>query len=274
MKTVLNLVSVADSEIKYRVDVFPDGEHSLVIEDQLDHKVETVRIIVRISSMNELFVLMQACDILKRHGMSYEIFITYLMSMRMDRVMDWNRPYSLKLVTDMIRSLDAKNIYVFEPHSKKTLELLGAEEWKTNFTYHRMSFMNFNVGHKLVYPDAGAAKRYSGGFFYIAFNKVRDLETGKIVGLELANKDDKDEIAEAFNITVIDDLCDAGGTFLGVAEEIRKLNPNAHLQIVIAHMVNPKGIENLSRVYDDVYISNSYKDWDNLPDNVHVTKLW
>ena len=38
--------------------------------------------------------------------------------------------------------------------------------------------------------------------------------------------------------------------------------------IFVTHMVNRKGIENLAKTFNKVYFTNSYRTWDNLPDNV------
>ena len=38
-------------------------------------------------------------------------------------------------------------------------------------------------------------------------------------------------------------------------------------------MVNPKGIENLSKNFNHVWFTNSYKDWENLPENVTMIKI-
>lgn len=76
-------------------------------------------------------------------------------------------------------------------------------------------------------------------------------------------------------IRVLDDLCDGGGTFVGIAKELRKAAPNRKLSIYVTHMVNPKGILNLSENYNEVYFTNSYKDWQNetLPSNVKVIEI-
>ena len=51
--------------------------------------------------------------------------------------------------------------------------------------------------------------------------------------------------------------------------------PNQERNIVVTHMVNPKGIQTLSAHYDKVFFTNSYKDWENeeLPINVSVLKV-
>ena len=38
--------------------------------------------------------------------------------------------------------------------------------------------------------------------------------------------------------------------------------------------VNRKGIENLSKYYNKVIFTNSYKDWDNLPNNCEMLKIY
>lgn len=281
MMTSLNLVSLSKSDIKYRVDVFPDGEPSLVVESELNHKeIEKVRITTRLSSMNDVFVLLQAIDILNRHGLDFNVYITYLMSMRMDRVMDWNRPYSLSIMANILKNaIGDHEIYVFEPHSKKTLDLLGAKEYTNEHTYMRQNLMSHvreNLAfdaNTIVYPDDGARARYKTCNDSVCFKKKRDLATGNIIGLEFADKEDIDTIKIANNIVVIDDLCDGGRTFVGVAEKIREYNKHAKLTIIVAHAVNPVGIKNMSENYDRVIISNSYSDWKDVPENVEVVEI-
>ena len=49
--------------------------------------------------------------------------------------------------------------------------------------------------------------------------------------------------------------------------------PKDRLNISVVHMVNPKGIENLSKNFNHVWFTNSYKDWENLPENVTMIKV-
>lgn len=51
-------------------------------------------------------------------------------------------------------------------------------------------------------------------------------------------------------------------------ELVKKIKPEASVNIIVNHMVNSKGVENLSKNFDRVWFSNSYKTWKNLPDNV------
>ena len=114
---ILNLINKEKSDIDYSISRFPDGEVQITL-GEFSHK-EGIAIFCRITSAEELFILMQVCDILRRHGMSFEIFVYYLMSMRMDRVMDFNRPLSLAIVCNILDELGATGIGLYCPHSSE-----------------------------------------------------------------------------------------------------------------------------------------------------------
>lgn len=265
---ILNLINKEKSDIDYSISKFPDGEVQIAL-GEFSRKEEMV-ILCRITNAEELFILMQVCDILRRHGMRFVIHIFYLMSMRMDRVMDFNRPLSLSIVCKILDDLGAIKIGIYCPHSI---------EYKKFFRYTDVfeipSKININwEDYQWLYPDEGAKYRYNPFIFgpRILGKKSRDLTTGKIISIELENPEDLDTRP----LLIRDDLCDGGGTFVGLAEAIRKINPNLELNVLVDHMVNPKGIENLSKNFNHVWFTNSYKDWKKdwegqptpFPDNV------
>ena len=101
--------------------------------------------------------------------------------------------------------------------------------------------------------------------------KKRDESTGSVSGFKIANPE---IFKEGEQIDVIDDLCDGGGTFCGIIKELRKLNPGKVI-LQVTHAIQKQGIEKAASLYDEVYITNSYHDWDkeDLPKNVHVTDI-
>lgn len=116
---LLNLINLDKSEIKYNLTRFPDGEPQISFSDEFDRK-DSVKVIYRITSAEELFILTQVGDILDRQEIEWDLFITYLMSMRMDRVMDFNRPFSLKIVCSILNTMNYRYVTVLEPHSDRT----------------------------------------------------------------------------------------------------------------------------------------------------------
>ena len=74
----LNLIDVKKGDIKYSLSRFPDGEIQITL-GEINHK-DLVEVVCRITNADELFILMQVCDILKRHGVRFIISIYYLIT--------------------------------------------------------------------------------------------------------------------------------------------------------------------------------------------------
>ena len=263
----LNLIRPEISDISYEVFHFPDGEVHIKL-CEINRKEETI-VLCRITNAEDLFILMQVGDILNRQGVKWYLTIYYLMSMRMDRVINFNESFSLKVVTGIINSLHPNGVKVVHPHSERTLELLKAY---SEGSYHP-NYLQF-INYQLCYPDKGAMQRYgqqyTNDYPVLIGEKVRNLETGKIEKIIIKNPQARDYTVP---IMVVDDLCDAGGTFIGIYNAIKEIDSEAKVSISVVHMVNRKGIENLSKYYDKVIFTNSYKDWDNLPNNCDIIKV-
>jgi ribose-phosphate pyrophosphokinase len=254
--------------IGYNIIRFPDGEVHLQL-NELDRR-EPVKVVIRICNAEDLFLFMQLSDILHRQDVVVEeLHIPYLMSMRCDRVFSFDRPFSLKIVSKTIRDMGARQVFLYEPHSSKSSTMTYASVKEITREY---AFRYANTS-TICYPDKGAQVRYN--LFRndgeLLCEKVRDVTTGELLSFKVTNP-------EEFNgeeITVIDDLCDGGGTFVGIASELRKLNPTK-LRLVVTHAVNYDGILKVASVYDEVVITNSYKNWganETLPNNVRVNDI-
>lgn len=250
--------------VGYKVIRFPDGEVHLQL-DELDRK-EPIKVVMRICNAEDLFLFMQLSDISHRQEIVVnELHIPYLMSMRCDRVFSFDRPFSLKIVSEIIKGMGAMQVYLYEPHSIKSCRMIYAHAKEISrelaFQYARIS--------TICYPDKGAQERYdlfkSDGV--LLCEKVRDVATGQLMSFRVANPQD----FKGGEITVIDDLCDGGGTFVGLAPKLRELNPTK-LRLVVTHAVQLNGIKRVSEVYDEVIITDTYEDWGSfvLPDNVIV----
>lgn len=258
----LNLTNLEKSDIKYSISHFPDGEVQITLEE-FSHKDE-VNVRCRITSAEDLFILMQVSDILVRHGMYFSISIYYLMGMRMDRVMDFNRPFTLNMIVRILDNLGASEVALFCPHSDMSLDLFrktSVHQIHNEVWDGFISKLVRTTDYQIMLPDAGAVKRLYGDDpvdnHVLVGQKTRELKTGAITSIGIANP----EALNGKRILLVDDLCDGGGTFCGLAKAIREINKDAEIDIIVNHMVNPKGIENLSKTFDHVYFSNSYKDW-------------
>jgi ribose-phosphate pyrophosphokinase len=212
---------------------------------------------------------MQLVDILQRMEVSVsELFIPYLMTMRCDRVFSMDRPFSLKVLANVINLMKANKVIILEPHSDKCLELINNSE-------ALMIKVEIDDKTQRCYPDAGAKKRYLNIFKHhltpITCKKVRDVNTGNLLKFDI---EDKGNYRKGDKIIVVDDLCDGGGTFLGIHNILKELEPTS-CSLWVTHAVQKAGIEKVAAVYDKVYITDSYKDWskEELPENVVVKHI-
>ena len=262
---IINLINKGKGDIVYDIINFSDGEKHIKFITEINRK-DSVKVICRITSMDELFILMQVGDILNRMEVEWALVITYLMGMRMDRVMSFNEAFSLKIVAKTINDMHPDAVFVVEPHSDRTLKLINnSTPLMNHFAEAAMTDPDHN--YMIVFPDAGAKLRYGEALEnkvpMMTCHKKRDPATGKLSGFGIDNPEVLNEYPECNAFFVIDDLCDGGGTFCGIADQLKELRPDFHRTLAITHAVAARGIYKVMDYYNDLFITNSYADWGN-----------
>ena len=273
MNKVLNLAHPEKSEIQYTLTTFPDGEPHIVLND-FNAKWD-VTIKCRIRNPNELFILCEVLDILNRNGVYPLVNIYYLMSMRMDRVMDITRPFSLKIVTDILNTFKINGYGVFGMHSNKTSKLLrySYERGKVETIDEIMT--SSRKGALIVYPDASANQHFMAlnTCKSISVNKTRDVNTG-LIKMSL-NESDANELRNYNEVWIVDDLIDGGATIDLLCNEIEKVSDSIKINVFAYHCVNEKGISKLLTNHSNLhlYTTNSYNDWDYKSKHFHIENI-
>lgn len=278
MRRSLNLINKENSDIKYHIDHYPDGQIQLVLEDLDDNKFHLV-ILTRICNSDDLFILMQLSDIVNRRGLSCTLYITYLLAARTDRLFSWNTSFTLKIVMDVLKSFNSE-IMILDPHSEAANRLSDNRVYEINFINMLINCTNvFDDSDNIVIvaPDEGAKDRLehivTSSIFrnpIIYCSKTRD-ESGKVTEVKVKSESPI-QVNKKTRLIVIDDLCDGGGTFMAIAPELKKYEAK-EVDLVITHSIQLEGLKKVASVYDKVITSNSYKDWNSMsdiPDNVEI----
>ena len=155
---------------------------------------------------------------------------------RMDRVKNSNEFFTLKHFAEVINSLNFTEVRILDPHSNVCSALLNNVKVEYPANYINKAINNISSDNMIAfYPDEGAMKR---GTDYVKGNyafgiKKRDWETGKILGLELMNK----EVVKDRDVLIIDDICSRGGTFYHSAKALKEAGAK-NIYLYITHCEN------------------------------------
>lgn len=222
---------------KLEIDKFPNGEvlinsNNLRIKDINEIKIN----FESDEDITHLIFLKGHLDELK---VKCNLLIPYLPYSRMDRT-EGIRVFTLKYLCKLINSLDFESVTIYEPHSDVSTALLDRVK-VVNMSKILTEELLKDKNNKendvyLVYPDAGAAKRYGKEINYnkiLTANKERDFNTGYIKKLEING-----EIAKkSFKAIIVDDLCSRGGTFELTASKLKEMGAT-EIYLVVTHCEN------------------------------------
>ena len=123
--------------------------------------------------------------------------------------------------------------------------------------------LSYDIIHNkmvVIAPDNGAAhkaKRFRSkigvhsGVKLAQAKKSRDSETGKITGFEY------EPIEDGSDCLIIDDICDGGGTFIGLAKFIKENFNVATVSVFTTHGIYSKGFSVFNGVIDIIQSGRS-----------------
>jgi ribose-phosphate pyrophosphokinase len=221
---------------------------------------EQVKITCRIQNANDLLVLLLTTDALKRSGLKrLECFIPYLPFARQDRVMVKGEPLSVKVIADLLNTQEFEKVQIYDAHSEVSFALLNNSDVITNHSLVEEVLKN-KTGYLIISPDAGAYKKIFKVCQHLNYkdeivlcNKTRNVENGNITSVTCAVND-----FQGMDLYIIDDICDGGGTFILLADELKKRNCGK-VNLIVSHGIFSKGVDALTNI-DHIYTTDSFKD--------------
>jgi len=227
----INLTTGIKSSLYFKEFIFPAGEVSVKLNaaDYAYQSIEQPNVIVaRIQNSDDLFKLANLKDALERFDKNpINLFMPYLPYARQDRVCDRGESFSLKVFANYINSLNFNKVTIVDPHSLVSeavidrVQIISQLDVLNKYT----DFIPTLMGSVLVSPDAGSNKKTAevAGWLahdnFVRADKLRDLTNGKIKEIAVYCDDLKGR-----NVVIVDDICEMGGTFIGLAAELKKKN--------------------------------------------------
>jgi ribose-phosphate pyrophosphokinase len=190
-------------------------------------------------------------------GTKTVLIMPYVPGARADRGI----PFGLGTYANYINDLLVDQIIIFDPHSQRAPEVLRGYE---NLTVlypedlfaerHMTAVINGYSG--IIAPDKGAVLRAEGvakaaGLPVFTATKERDEATGKLSNFKIEG------LPEEGNFLIVDDICDGGGTFLGLSEASGL--PKERLDLYVSHGVFSKdALKNLPEKFSYIFTTNSF----------------
>ena len=281
---VLNLANPTQSEIKFKISQFPDGQQDIVITSYIHGGIEVtnlkdlfatlpVQIKSPFNSFRDLEIIIAATKALRRAGVNViHLYIPYLLGARSDRqFVEGGNSYLVDVIAPIINAQDYKSVTVVDVHSDVAAACI--KNLKAIKNTELVKFALDSIDTKdvtLISPDAGAYKKIFdvakefGIKHVITANKVRDLATGNILSTEIPV--DTEPGQKTF--VIVDDICDGGRTFIELAKAIQAKRPKAiyndKIYLIVTHGIFSAGFDELGKYFNGIYCTTSVK-WINYP---------
>lgn len=241
---------------------FPDGaKHIKGVETQVG-EFEYQLADVRGLDHNDLFTLAMWADAALARQEPTVLFLPFLPGARADRGV----PFGARIYADFINNhVGPVQIITIDPHSQ-----LALDEWEdlpsavTVFPFERIIKDKIQRADSdehqpyvgVIAPDKGAVDRATRaakvmGVPVYRAEKTRDFETGALNGFHMV-----DELPAKGKLLIVDDICDGGGTFVGLAEAIGI--GYRRLDLWVTHGVFSKGFDELEDHFGTIHTTNSY----------------
>ena len=247
------------NSIEFESFTFSGGEPHIKITSDLK-EVNHVMVTHRIQSFNDMGLLLVAINALRNMDVkSIDLLIPYFPAARQDRLMTNGEALSVKVYAELFNSLKLNSITVFDAHSEVTPALLENCKAINNFKFIEKVTQQLSKDLLLVSPDGGALKKiykvaaYLQNYEVIECSKSRDVKTGKLSGFKVYADD-----LQGRDCLIVDDICDGGGTFLGLAKELKAKNAGK-LYLAVSHGIFSKGFDSLAKDFAGIFTTDSFK---------------
>jgi ribose-phosphate pyrophosphokinase len=191
------------------------------------------------------------------------LYMPYLPYARQDKDIDNNQTFSLMVFATLINTMGFHQVAAVDVHNPELCKKIFHNFVSYDVTIVQENLVGVLQPDCIVFPDAGAAKRYSAvalGKKKVVYTKKRDPVTGDIFSHEL-----DEESLEVYRelplhdvkFLIIDDICDGGATFINIANNINLQFVNPKISLFVTHGIFSKGMKPLEDAGITAYTTNS-----------------
>lgn len=242
-------------EIEFDLLFFPGGEPHIALPTAQASVSQVLTIDARLCNCNAVVALLVLVDAVRRSYRPERLGLVcqYFPGARQDRV-EAGGALTAKVFAELINSQAFDRVVVLDAHSPVSPALLDRCV-SVPLSWVVQQFRSQFIGYDgIVCPDSGAAKRAHqvadalGLVSVVHGRKKRDPATGKLSGFDI------ETFPRPGRYLLVDDICDGGGTFIGLAQVIPE---DVRLDLLVAHGIFSKGFGALVGRFERIITTDS-----------------
>lgn len=244
---------------------FPTGERHIRVSTSITGPVT----LVYKDTCPDIMRIALAVDALRAAGVKeITLYLPFVPYARQDRRALPGEPLSIKVFAALLNTLRLDEVVIVDPHSDVTPALIDNVRVipQESLAYTAVERILEHSGRLIklavVAPDLGAAKKAkklqdllrANGLTVglIQGDKRRDPETGAIAGFRVLDG----EPSAYDHLLLVDDICDGGGTFIGLGQELQRSGGKT-MSLFTTHGIYSKGVAELHSLFYNVISSDS-----------------
>ncbi len=250
--------------------IFPDGTSQVWKLPNWVFEARTVTVMWRFEAERELVDLMSLSKLLKNNGLATSLYVPFLPYARQDKPLANDSTFNLRVLADVINLCNFDKVTTMDAHNPVAAEMLIHNFVNLSASDLHTEVISTVKPDVMVFPDLGAQQRYNISYprRIIAY-KTRNQSTGQITGHEFSYRDEKEGITRQIadlshvlrpgdKLLIVDDICDGGATFTGLATKLRTLQDSLQIDLFVTHGIFSKGRQVLhDNGINNIYTTNS-----------------
>lgn len=269
---------------QYETIQYPGGERQVRLlsgtADALVRLAEErceVDLVARIYNSQDIIDLCLLNDAIR--GVDYRLrvhcWLPYLPYARADRQFTRGDCFGLQGFATLLNAMGFESVLTWDAHSAEAAKRINRLINQDAEPFIELAIKDFweNSGRTqicILFPDTGALSRYKMRDYYgcntalikplyKAADKVREPSTGKFLSFDVP-------ILEHPTL-IVDDICDGGGTFIGINEAVRRAQGHGipPMGLYTTHGIYSKGFEDLFSRFDHLYCAGTFRESYNYP---------
>lgn len=237
--------------IKHQFFQFPDRSWHVNVVIRVKEKFTVT---ITQPTLDNIFQSFLLCDAIQSQNQSVisDLYIPFMPYSRQDRRCTNGDPDSFRILLGVLSASPFNYIRTYDVHNPRCFN--GAVSifqniLPTEFFEQVLLMRSYDF---IVCPDKGAVARIESmnlGLPIVYCEKIRCPRTGRLSGFEIV----KGSYRSGDIGIIIDDICDGGGTFVGLAELFE-----CNLDLAVSHGIFSKGLAALKQCFKNIYATNSY----------------